>query len=198
MFFRFIILMIVVCLLKVYHVVEVVLPRVSVVYLLLSFVPIIRSVYVFSFVCYCKLSSCLSVSLKPAFFSFYTNIQFSLNHFPFFENSCMGLSTPVWHCLVHCLCWSIVILSLKLLFIRFVIALSYFFIDSNCLSYLVFCNCNSAHTFFFLSSFSLFCFLLGFLNRYNLVKTFEEYMDFLLKVEIVKFFQSFDEMMSPN
>ena len=49
----------------------------------------------------------------------------------------------------------------------------------------MFCNCNSARTFSF-ARISLIFFLLQFLYRCNLVRTFEEYMDFLLKVQNCK------------
>ena len=72
-------------------------------------------------------------------------------------------------------------------FIRFVTLLSVCFTDSNCLSHLIVCNYNSA-CIFFLSVFALFLFLLGFCN---LVRTFEEYTDSLLKVKNCKFLPVF-------
>ena len=99
---------------------------------------------------HCLLFSCLLGSLTLPCCSLLVDIQSSLNHCSFFENFFMDLSSLIWHCLVHCSCSIIAIFSLKLLFIRFVISLPICFTDSNCLSYLDFCNCNSACTFSFI------------------------------------------------
>ena len=49
---------------------------------------------------YCKLCSCLLGSLTRPWCGLLINVQFCLNNCFFFENSCMELSFPVWHCLV--------------------------------------------------------------------------------------------------
>ena len=140
-------------------VVGVVLPWVSIASLLLSSVPSIRFINVF-LSCFCldyiRFGNILGTAynflvcyVSDTYLFWFTYGQFPLNHCSFFENSCMNLSSPAWHYLVHCSCRSIAIFSLKLLYIKFVISLLTYVIDSNCLSYLIFCNCHSASTFSF-------------------------------------------------
>ena len=125
-------------------VVGVVLPWVSIASLLLSSVPSIRFTNVF-LSCFCL----DYIRFGNTCFYLLTDSQFPLNHYSLFENSCMNLSSPAWHYLVHCSCRSVAIFSLKLLYIKFLISLLTYVIDSNCLSYLIFCNCHSASTFSF-------------------------------------------------
>ena len=98
-------LIIAICLMKGYHVVGVVLPWVSDVSLLLSsgssntfvnvssitFVPVIFITVILSVLYIIFLLG----SLTSTCFGLLTDIQFSLNHWPFLENSCMDLRSPV-------------------------------------------------------------------------------------------------------
>ena len=186
--FRFIVLMVAVCMLKGYHSVRELsflrfllypccsppFPVLDLQIFLLLFLPRLYSFRLY--VRYCILFSCLSGSLAPACFGLLTNIQFSLNHYSFFENSCMNLNSPVSHCLVHCSCKIIAIFSFKLLFISFVILLSFCFTDPNSLSCLMFCNCNSACTFF-LAKF----YIISFSSRISFGNNFRGIRGFSLK-----------------
>ena len=185
--------MIVACLFKSYNLVEVALPWGSVVSLLSFSIPSIIFVNVYSFVFFSVIFIPVICSVLYIIFLFIRVLLTGVFWFTYWHpvsfkpllflwNLLHGLeSSPVWQCLVHC-SWRIVaIFSLKLFVIRFVISLSIYFIDSNCISYLIFCNYKSARTFSFAKFYIIF--FLEFLYRGNLVRTFKEYMDFFLKFE---------------
>ena len=66
------------------------------------------------------------------------------------KKCCLNLNSPVWHCLLHCLCRIIVICSLKLIFIRLICSLSICITDL--FTYFFFCQVLHCSFFFSLSA----------------------------------------------